>query len=180
MIGGLSVLTFAVAYLFVDKTGSTSQISWAAFYLAFLVNNPHFMASYGLLYWDKRKELFANKRFFWAAVVAPALVLGYMGACIAAGSAEYLSYAVNFMFFTVGWHYVKQIYGTVVVTSARRGYFLSKSEGLALKLNLYPVWFMSFINGNGAVRELMHYGVGYHTFGLPRWLTTANYVLLFA
>src|SRR4051812_31665969 len=154
MIGGLSVLTFAVAYLFVDKTGSTNQISWAAFYLAFLVNNPHFMASYVLLYWDKRKELFTNKRFLWAAIVAPTLILGYMFACIFASSPKYLSYAVNVMYFTVGWHYIKQIYGTVVVTSAKRGYYFTKSESWALKLNLYPVWFMSFINGNLGIREI--------------------------
>jgi hypothetical protein len=177
MIGGASLLLFAVAYLFIDKNGSTNQISWAAFYLAFAVNNPHFMASYQLLYWDKRQELLANKRFLWAAVIAPALILGYMLAAVYAGSPRYLSYAVNFMFFTVGWHYIKQIYGTIVVTSARRGYYFTKNEALALKLSLFPVWFMSFINGNLGVREVMHYGVGYHTLALPAWTLAVDYWL---
>lgn len=178
MIGGASLLMFAFAYLFVDKNGSTTQISWAAFYLAMLINNPHFMASYVLLYWDKRKELFTNKRFLWAGIVAPTLVIGYMAGAVLLESPRYLSYAVNFMFFTVGWHYIKQIYGTVVVTNARRGYYFTKGEGWALKLNLYPVWFMSFINGNTAVREVMHYGLGYKTFGLPSWVKYANFGLV--
>ncbi len=178
MIGGASLLMFAFAYLFVDKNGSTTQISWAAFYLAMLINNPHFMASYVLLYWDKRKELFSNKRFLWAAVIAPTLVIAYMAGAVLMESPRYLGYAVNFMFFTVGWHYIKQIYGTVVVTNARRGYFFTKGESWALKLNLYPVWFMSFINGNTVVREIMHYGVGYNTFGLPTWTKTVNFTIL--
>lgn len=178
MIGGASLVMFAFAYLFVDKNASTTQISWAAFYLAMLVNNPHFMASYLLLYWDKRKELLSNKRFFWAAFVAPALVLGYMVGAVFLESPRYLSYAVNFMFFTVGWHYIKQIYGTVVVTNARRGYFFTKGESWALKLNLYPVWFMSFINGNSGIREVMHYGVGYQTLGIPVWAKYTNFALV--
>ncbi len=178
MIGGASLLMFVFAYLFVDKNSNTSQISWAAFYLAMAVNNPHFMASYVFLYWDKRHELLSNKRFLWAAVIAPTLVLSYMAGAIYFGSPRFLSYAVNFMFFTVGWHYIKQIYGTVVVTSARRGYYFTKGESWALKLNLYPVWFMSFIGGNTSIREIMHYGVGYKTFALPEGIKLLNYGLV--
>jgi hypothetical protein len=178
MIGGASLLLFVFAYFGVDKSANISQVSWAAFYLAFAVNNPHFMASYLLLYRDKRRELFSNKRYFWAAFVAPTLVLGYMVACIALESPKYLSYAVNFMYFTVGWHYIKQIYGTMVVTAARRGYYFTVSESRMLKANLFPVWFMSFINGNLGIRELMHYGIGYHTFDIPPVLQYVNYGLL--
>jgi hypothetical protein len=178
MIGGASIALFALSYFGVDKNGDTTQISWAAFYLAFAVNNPHFMASYLLLYRDKRRELLTNPRFFWAAILAPTLIAGYMAGCIFLKSPKYLSYAVNFMYFTVGWHYIKQIYGTVVVTAARRGYFFSLNESRLLKANLFPVWFMSLINGNLGVRELLHYGVGYHTFDLPQWLIPVNYGLL--
>ena len=178
LIGGLSILAFAVAYLCVDKQSSTTQISWAAFYLAFAVNNPHFMASYILLYKDKRRELFTNWKFTWAAFVAPALILGYMGVCIAVASPRFLGYAVNFMYFTVGWHYIKQIYGTVVVTNARRGYYFTPNEGRFLKANLYPVWMLSFLNGNLAIRDLLQYGVGYKTFAVPSWLLTVDYVLV--
>ena len=178
MIGGASILLFLIAYFAVDKNAAINQVSWTAFYLAFAVNNPHFMASYLLLYRDKRKELFSNKRFLWAGVIAPALTLAYMAACIVLESPKYLSYIVNFMYFTVGWHYIKQIYGTIVVTAARRGYYFSAKESLLLKANLFPVWFMSFINGNTGIRQLLHYGVGYQTFDLPPQLLTLNYLLL--
>jgi hypothetical protein len=178
LIGGASLVMGAMFWLFVEKSDKTNQISWTAFYLAFLINNPHFMASYGLLYWDKRKELLSNKRFLWAAVVAPALLVSYLVAALSLRSGRMLGYAVNFMYFTVGWHYVKQIYGTVIVTSARRRYFFSKGEALALKANLFPVWFMSFFNGNTSMRTLDHYGVSYQTMDLPQWLVPLNFGLV--
>jgi hypothetical protein len=178
LIGGASLIMALLFWLFVERSGSTTQISWTAFYLAFAINNPHFMASYGLLYWDKRRELFTNKRFLWAAVIAPALVLGYLGVGLALRSPRLLGYAVNFMYFTVGWHYVKQIYGTVIVTSARRRYYFSKHEAWALKLNLFPVWFMSFFNGNASSRKLDHYGIVYRTFDVPKWMAHVNYALV--
>lgn len=178
LIGGASLLFFAVAYLFVDRNASIDQISWTAFYLAFIVNNPHFMASYLLLYWDKRSELLSNKRFLWAGVIAPGLILGYLAYGIANGSPQLLSYAVNLMYLTVGWHYVKQIYGTMMVTNARQGYFLSNQESWMLRCTLYPVWFMSFLSSNIVQGQYMHYGIGYKTWSLPGWTLMANYWLV--
>ena len=178
MIGGGSLLVFLLTYLFIDKNANTSRMSWTMFYLAFAVNNPHFAASYVLLYGDKRRELFSNRRFFWAGVVVPGLLIAYMAACIVATSPKYLSYAVSVMYFTVGWHYIKQIYGTMVVTAARRGYYFSKTESLVLKSNLYPLWFLSFFSGNLAVREILHYGIGYHTFAVPTYVMPLNYCLI--
>jgi len=178
MIGGCSLVLFLLTHLFIDRNANTSRMSWIMFYLAFAVNNPHFAASYVLLYWDKRRELFSNPRFFWAGVVMPSLLIAYMAACIAATSPKYLSYAVSVMYFTVGWHYIKQIYGTIVVTAARRGYYFSKTESLVLKFNLYPIWFLSFFSGNLAVREILHYGIGYHTFAVPAYIMPLNYSLI--
>lgn len=178
MIGGASLLLFCLAWIFVDRTSSTNQVSWTAFYLAMAVNNPHFMASYLMLYWDKRRELLSNPRFCWAGVIAPLLVVGYFTVCISQRLTTALGFAVNAMYFLVGWHYVKQIYGTIIVTSIRRGYYFSKGEAWALKCNLFPVWFMSFFHGNGSIRELLHYGIGYKTLAIPGWFGTVNYVFL--
>ena len=178
IIGGASLVMAALSWLVVDRSANTSQISWTAFYLAFIINNPHFMASYVLLYWDKRKELLRKPAFLWAAVIAPALIVALLAVGIFAASTTLLGYAVNIMFFTVGWHYIKQIYGTIIVTSVRRGYYLTKIEGQVLKANLFPVWFMSYINGNQAVREQMQYGIGYKTFSIPSWLLDLNYGVL--
>ncbi|MBC7530650.1 MAG: hypothetical protein H7318_03665 [Oligoflexus sp.] len=178
MIGGASLLFFAISYLFVDKNAPVNQIAWVAFYAAFIINNPHFMASYCLLYWDKRHLLLKDKRFLWAGIIAPGLVLGYMAYFIRVGGTEKLSYVVNVMYFTVGWHYIKQIYGTMLVTNARQGYYFNSTESWILKATLYPVWFMSYTNSNQAIQSLMHYGIAYKTFQLPAWTVTASYSLM--
>lgn len=178
MIGGASIVLYAIAHLYLDKGENINQISWVAFYLAWAVNNPHFMASYLLLYWDKRAELLKRPSYLWAGLVAPSLLLLYLVFGVVTAQAELLGYAVNAMFFLVGWHYVKQIYGTVIVSAAGRGYYFSKREALALKLNLLPVWMVSFLNANTGVRNQLHYGVGYKTFAIPGWIAQVNYGLL--
>lgn len=178
LIGGASALMFGFFWFFVDKKASTSQISWAAFYLAMLVNHPHFMASYLLLYWDKRKELFSKKSYLWAGVIAPTALIGYLAIALSQADTALLSYAVNFMYFIVGWHYVKQIYGTSIVSAAKSEFYLSKRESWVLRLNMYPVWFMSWLNGNGAVRTLNHYGVNYDTFAMPEFSQALNFSLV--
>ncbi len=169
MIGGASLFLFAVMFLMVDRNGSIDQISWVAYTLSFIVNYPHFMASYLLLYSDHRKEIFTRFKFMWAGFIAPFLILAYMLWAISIGSPKYLSYSVNFMMFTVGWHYIKQIYGTMIVTSAKRGYYFTAKESRVLKCTLYPVWFMSLINGNTVARDIAHYGINYRTAGWPMW-----------
>lgn len=178
MVGGASILLFIASWFFIDPSASTVQISWTAFYLAIIVNNPHFTASYLLLYHDRKDQIFKNPRYFWAAILAPLLVAGYMGGAIVFGSRELLGFAVNAMYFLVGWHYIKQIYGTLVVSSARQKYYFTARESLILKGTLFPVWFMSYFNGNQGVRELLHYGVGYQTFNIPPWMTQVNRGLL--
>lgn len=178
LIGGASLLAFALVWLTVDPRSSINSISWTAFYLAWLVNNPHFMASYWLLYADKRQSLLRKPSFFLAGIAVPAAVIGYFAYGIGSGSPQLLAYGVNAMFFLVGWHYIKQIYGTMIVASARDGYYFSKSESRALKANLFPVWFMSYFNGNIALASHVHYGIGYQTFDLPDWLVPLNYAFL--
>lgn len=178
MIGGASVLMFGLFWFFVDKKASVTQISWAAFYLAMLVNHPHFMASYFLLYWDKRKELLNKKSYLWAGVVAPAALIGYLAVALNQTDTRLLGYAVNFMYFIVGWHYVKQIYGTSIVSAGKSGFYMTRGESWTLRLNMYPVWFMSWLNGNGALRTLNHYGVNYDTIVLPEFSQRLNFTLV--
>ncbi len=173
-IGGLSLLFFSLSYLLIDKSANINQISWTMFYLAFLVNNPHFIASYQLLYWDNRRFLLTQPRFFWAAFVVPTLLLAYLVSSIIAESRTALGYIPVFMYITVGWHYIKQIYGTAIVCSARTGYFLSKNESLVLRYALMPLWALSFISANSSARTLEHYGIPYASFELdPLFLTSA-------
>lgn len=177
MMGGLAIIFFIAIHLFVDPAASTYKIGWLMFYLSFAVNFPHFMASYVLMYKDYRSELLTNWKFTWAGIIAPILLasalVGLSFYAISQNNIAYLGYLPSLMFFLVGHHYVKQIYGCVIVSSAKKKFYFSKAESLSLWSSMYSVWMMSFISSNAyAVNTHTFYGIEYKTLGLDvAWLT---------
>ena len=129
MIGGASILTFILYWLYVENTASTTAIAITAGYLAFIVNWPHFLSSYQLMYVDYRKHILQKQSFFWAAVVSPILIIAVLVFGIVAKSTVTLAVMAQGMYLSVGWHYVKQIFGTAIVTSAvQKRYFGNGNE----------------------------------------------------
>jgi hypothetical protein len=175
LIGGASIVTFLLYWLFVEKTASTLAISTTAFALSFVINSPHFMASYQLMYGDYRHMIREKKSFFWAAVVAPIFLVGALIVALSFRSHAVLAFMIQGMYLSVGWHYVKQIFGTAIVTSAAQRRFFGKWERTAILANLYSVWAMSWISTNidGSKGDLD--GVGYYTLHLPAEALTISY-----
>ena len=122
-LGGFSILTSLAALLLIDKTASVYTASKIAFAMAFVINHPHFLSSYMLIYGDFRKNIFKHPRYIWSAVIVPVLLGGLLTYSFAAGQVAWIGHTLNAMFFLVGWHYVKQVFGCVIVTSARRRIF---------------------------------------------------------
>jgi hypothetical protein len=176
MIGGASILVSLAYWLFVDPTISTSNIAFVAFNLSFIINYPHFLASYQLLYGDYKKHILTQKPFLWAAVVSPILVAGAIAAGIYSENLHVLAFLVQGMFLTVGWHYVKQIYGVSLVASAIQKRYFGKWEKNFILLNLYAVWAMNFVAANLAISKNELDGIYYFTLGLPEWALTVAYV----
>ncbi len=113
------MLVFGVMYVSADKGTAASQVTWAAFYLAFVVNGPHFFASYWHIYVDGRSKILQDPKYFWAAVIVPFLLLVGLVIGERRPTDATLGFMVNIM--SVGWHYVKQIFGVSVVSSAAHG-----------------------------------------------------------
>ena len=178
MIGGASLVLFPAFFFFLSGNTDVRNIAWIAFGLSTIVNYPHFMASYQLLYGDKFSEIFKKLKFFIPAIVVPVVLIGYFFVCFYWKSPDLLGYAANAMFFFVGWHYVKQIYGVILVTTIRSGYFLSSKEKLLLRFHMYPLWMVSFINGNLSGATAIFYGINYKTFNLPIYAMTINFAAL--
>jgi hypothetical protein len=177
MLGGLSILFMAACWLFIDKGVSVYNISQIAFTAAFVANHPHFASSYMLLYSDFRGNITKNLKYFWAAVLVPAILFGYLIYCLIAQRSDLLGYSVNAMFFLVGWHYVKQIFGVIVVTSALKKYFYSKNERNIILLNLFSIWGISFFSSQTYTGTFDFYGIKYDSLGFdPLWLQ-ASYTI---
>jgi len=168
--------------------------------LALVGNYPHFMASYRLAY--SQGTPFVLKNWLQLIVVPVTLVIALavsylhfktpapggalpglntalnaiglqtqMGLAPSMGQ-ELMSLLIQFMFFTVGWHYAKQTYGCMRVMAHFDGYTLSKGQWLLIKAGLFSVWFCSFAWANTGSPERAMHGISYVTFGLPSWVNT--------
>lgn len=175
MIGGASIVTCLLYWMFVDANASTATIAILAFNLSFVINFPHFLSSYQLLYGDYRRKILRKNSFLWAAVGAPLLIGGALVYGIAASNVHVLVFLTQAMYLSVGWHYVKQIFGVSIVASAVQKRYFGKLERNLILLNLFSVWAMSWVSGNLSVVKDDLDGISYFTLGLPSWLMTAAY-----
>ena len=178
MIGGLSLIVLPICLLFVPKDQNIFPVSMVMFYLAFVVNYPHFLISYQFLYLDNLEEILKDWRLFLAGIIVPVALL----ACIFLGvfiqSMALLGYMVNAMFFFVGHHYVKQIMGCIVVTAGLKGVYFTKKEKIVLSVNMFFMWMISYFGGNLGKNILKFYGVEYSTFNLPQISITVCYIFI--
>lgn len=123
--------------------------------LSYVVNYPHFMASYGLLYGNLNERLAANNPrslFWWRIVTAaygvPIALILYFAYAISQKSQQLFGFAIHAMFFFVGWHYLKQSYGVFAVLSGMKGIFYKPWQVIALKSHVYSLWLYTwYISG---------------------------------
>lgn len=168
LLGGISILFF-FASLFMSYPHFHPYELKLLFFLNFIVNFPHFLLSYQLLYFDFRNLIFKKFRFFWAGLIVPIILIGLLFLASAFNPNDTLGYFVNALYFFVGWHYIKQIFGTIIVTNALQQFFYTPQQRFFLKLNLYALWSISWvwnnINGSLAIFE----GVIYRELNIPRY-----------
>lgn len=142
--------------------------------LAHAINNPHFAHSYHLFYRGFRQKALAPEyprdwrlRYLAAGVLAPLALLGFFTYCILAHEPGLLGYAVNLMFFTVGWHYTKQGYGMLMLDAVLKRRFFSEAEKALLLQHAYAVWALSWITANQVFAQNEYWGIAWHTFEIP-------------
>lgn len=175
LVGGLSIVFLGVVLLAGPVTPQGYyQASWIAFYIAFLVNNPHFAHSYQLFYAqfaahlrDPQAGLPTKARFIVCGALVPLALVAWFAAAYAARNPAMVAHAVVAMFFLVGWHYVKQGYGVLITLSARRGIYYEPLTKRVLTLNVYMVWIYALIRANGVASQHRYYDIPYTTFDLP-------------
>lgn len=179
MIGGASLIVFIFIYFLIEKNYNTFTIGWIMFYLSFLVNNPHFLISYQLLYYDYSSKIFSEFKFFWAGVIVPILLIGFLSSALILSSIQMIAYFIAFMFITVGWHYVKQIWGCMVVTSTLKEFYYNKFERISIKSNLILLWLYTLAIANEFFREdLYFYQIQYYSLEFGEFIVSILQILL--
>ena len=168
----------ALLWACTDKSASVFTMSQLAFGLAFAVNHPHFLSSYMMIYGEFQDKIFKRAAYFWAAVAVPVLLGSFLIFAFSAGRADLLGHSLNLMFFLVGWHYVKQVFGCVIVTSARRKLFYSILERRLILTNLFALWALSYSQGQTGSTSFTFYGITYSGLGVPREVTPYAYAFV--
>lgn len=170
LVGGFSIIFFVLIKLLgINKVESSTN--WFIYNLGFAVNFPHFLMSYQLLYWDFRKKITSNYRFIVAAIISPLVLLGFFIYGFWFSQIDILGYIVNAMYFFVGWHYIKQVFGVISVYNVKNKIFYNTGERRMLKGLLYSIWFVSWIPSNTLNSTYNMEGIPYTSLNLPTYFT---------
>lgn len=87
------------------------------------------------------------------------------------GDIATLGFAGNLMAFLVGWHYVKQGYGMLVVQSVLQRRFFNDTEKHLLVFNSYACWLYAWVLLNHELGQRRLWGIDYFLLSFdPRWL----------
>ncbi|AZO75362.1 MAG: hypothetical protein E5V92_32675 [Mesorhizobium sp.] len=153
--------------------------------VAYLVNYPHFAHSYQIFYRNFGRKLSGKGydrslqlRYIFAGIVVPVIMGAFFAYGAATANTRLLGYAANAMFFFVGWHYVKQGYGMLMVDAVLKRKFFDDRDKRVLLVNSYAVWILAWLQTNTAVTQGKYYGLEYYTFAAPSWIS--NIALLAA
>jgi len=181
LAGGLSLIVMAGIQLWLPLQGESTSaavapVSTLFWWLAFLVNWPHFLITYQILYWNNRDQVLKRPRFIWAGIVAPALMIAALIAIAVLRIPQGFGYLLNLMFLLVGWHFVKQSYGVAVVLSAKAGWYLKPMERRIARTAMYALWVLSFASSNVGTNGWYYHTIFYTSVGLPGWTLPAAYV----
>ena len=176
LVGGYSLIAF-VLFKVLGITKLDSSTTWFVFYAGFFVNLPHFLVSYHLLYWEFKKKIFSNYRFVMAAVIVPISLLLILSYIFYYGPETSLGYLANAMYFFVGWHYIKQVFGAISVFNVKKNIYYTYAERLSLKGILYSLWLISWTKSNTNNNSYFLEGIPYSSLNIPTEALDISYII---
>ncbi len=141
------------------------------------INNPHFMNSYQIFYSNYKEKISAKNlksglaiRYVFAGIVVPIIIIGFFIYATSQSDPVLLGQSINAMLFFVGWHYVKQGYGILIVESVMKRAFFNDKEKLLLRYNGIATWIFSWMLANREIAASDLYGLQFFTIGTPEWI----------
>jgi hypothetical protein len=153
------------------------------FHAASLINDPHFAVTYLLFYKDVKQRALGRVltpaqrvRYWMVGLVLPLLLLAVGTGALVRSSAAALGLLIQLMFFLVGFHYVKQGFGTLMVLSARDGVRYSGAERQLILAHCLAAWIYAWASPFDPGTKSVVQGVFYVTLGHPPGLEQAALV----
>jgi len=195
LTGGGSLLLLPLCLLLPRLLGldrAELAVGFVTFYGAHVINDPHFAVTYLLFYRRFKARLLGAEvsggqrlRYLFAGVIAPIGLGAWAVSALALRSAYSLGLLTQLMFLLVGWHYVKQGFGVLLVLSARRGFGFSATERRVLLAHCFAGWAYAWASPFDPGRTVEEKGVVYTTWAHPpvlepltRWVFFGSALLL--
>jgi hypothetical protein len=185
-LGGISLVLLPIIFVLPEQKLS---LTFAAISLALanVLNHPHFAFSYQIFYegfWRKAfgpdGDAVLRARYIFAGIAVPVALAVFFAYGLIAGDDRMLGRGAVLMGFLVGWHYVKQGYGMLMVDAALKRQFFDGPEKKILLINAYAVWALSWLVINAVIRERELFGIQYYMFQIPWLVLLAGFTLAFA
>lgn len=190
LLGGASLVVYLIMVVgagFRGLYGVSNQFGNLAVTMAtmsLIVNYPHFLASYRLAY--GRGKGFLLKHWFQTLIV-PCLMINFLVAAYwfanEPGKKELcekmLGAGINFMYFTVGWHYSKQAFGCMMVYAAYDRYPLDRIQRESIRYSLLSVWWYNYAYSNLGPSGSF-WSLKYATWQVPFGVYDATKLVFFA
>lgn len=179
LIGGATPVLFALSWL-VRQQFELETLEFLCgltmFHAAFVINDPHFSVTY-LLFYERVRERAFGAEFspslrlrYWLCGFAVPLVLVTWGAVgLARADVRALGWMMQLMLALVGWHYVKQGFGVMLVLSRRRGVSFSPAERRAILWHCLAAWGYAWANPATPARDVEVRSLVYRTMARPQW-----------
>jgi hypothetical protein len=172
-LGGGSLIFLPIIFVLPLDTYK-STITQGILLLAFLLNYPHFANSYQIFYRGFFRKAFSHQyeatlraRYVIAGIIVPAVLALFFVGSFLTGNPLIVGFAANIMFLLVGWHYVKQGYGILMVDAVKKRQLFQEAEKRIFRINGYAVWFLAWLVANRAVSRHEILTLHYYTFDTP-------------
>jgi hypothetical protein len=150
LIGGLTPVLYVFSFVmraWLGLDAAEYAVGFSMFHAAHLLNDPHFGVTYCIFYEDFRGRAFGAAfpkslriRYWLCGIIAPLLIALWMVTALYMHSAQMLGALIQLMFLLVGFHYVKQGFGVMILLSARRQVAYAPRERFAILAHALAGW----------------------------------------
>jgi len=180
LAGGLSLICLSTIVVF-QGWFKQNELWYFAWIMAFFINGPHFLISYLLFYRLAGRRIYQEKNFIMPGILIPLAILSVWVCAGIGNSPLVMSLLLYSMFFLVGWHYVKQGFGILMVHSSIRKVYFSPKEQIFIRMCIYCLWIASFLSMFGEnSRSEQYWGMTYYIPALPQLLVKiSQYAAIF-
>lgn len=186
-LGGGSLVILPFFAVLVSAGVSIEWLAFATLAMTHLINNPHFAHSYQIFYRGFREKIFGTTysrslrvRYAISGLIVPIALLVFFSFCIVTSDVKSLAYAANALLFLVGWHYVKQGYGMLILDSVLKRLFFTDREKKLFLANSYTCWIFYWLLANWTIAERNFAGLRYYMVDVSIPILCASGVAAFS